>query len=229
MQATVNPAKTNHDTGVTGLVAVLCMLIDHAGVIFFPGVMWMRVIGRIAFPLFAWGIAVGAEHTRNMPRYALRLFIMMVISQPFYMFALNHTILKLNIFATLFLGLISIWGIKEKKEWITVLAMVIAHLTAPDYGLRGVMCILVLWACREKPLALAVCFSVYCVVWGQGYSVLWRNDYISISLQTTAILALPFMLFPRAKRTKTPRWLMYAVYPGHLAIYWCIKQLLLAS
>ena len=228
MQVAVKPAKTNLDTGFLGIVAVICMVIDHAGAKLFPSEVWMRVIGRIAFPLFAWGIAVGAEHTRNMGRYALRLFLMMIISQPFYMFALDHTLLKLNIFATLFLGLVGIWGLKERKEWMTAIALMLAHLLGADYGLRGVLCILLLWGCREKPLALAVCFSAFCVIWGESSFAVLTTPYFAIRLQTCAILALPLMLIPKATRTKTPRWLMYAVYPGHLALLWLVRELLKA-
>ena len=58
----------NRDQSLIKLVAVLTMVVDHTGVIFFPGVLWLRVIGRIAFPLFCWGIVIGAERTRDWRR-----------------------------------------------------------------------------------------------------------------------------------------------------------------
>lgn len=223
----VKRASTNHDTGFLGIIAVVCMIIDHVGVIFFPGRTWLRVVGRIALPLFAWGIAVGAEHTRSLPRYAMRLFALMCISQIFYMRALNHTWDKLNIFSVLFLGLIGIWGLKENKGWMTVVSLLLSHLVPMDYGLRGVLCILLLWAVHDNPLALAVCFSAYCVVWGETSSIIWHTELFDFRLQSAAILALPLMLWPRATRLKTPKWLMYAMYPGHLAILWALKAILL--
>ena len=96
-QAALKPAKTNHNTGLLGIIAVICMIIDHMGAVFFSGATWMRIVGRIAFPLFAWGIAIGAEHTRSFPRYAVRLLLLAIISQPFYMFALNHTLEQLMV------------------------------------------------------------------------------------------------------------------------------------
>lgn len=223
METSLPRAKTNHDTGLTFIIASLCMFVDHTGVVFFPGVTWMRIIGRITLPLFAWGIAIGAEHTRNMARYALRLFVLMIISQPFYMLALNHQLLDLNIFATLFLGLVGIWGLKERKGWMTAVALMVAHLCGPDYGIRGVFCILILWACVDNPLALAVCFCTYCAVWGVGYSTILRTEHLTITLQMCAALALPLMLWPRAKRTVLPKWLMYSVYPGHLLVLYLLK------
>jgi len=217
--------RTNYNTGLTGLIAVICMIIDHVGVIFFPTLTLLRVIGRIALPLFAWGIAIGAEHTRSMERYAFRLFIMMIISQPFYMLALMHPLSKLNIFAVLFLGLIAIWGIREKKLYLAVLALLLTHFVNMDYGLRGVLCVLLLYATRNNPLALAVCFSAYCVLWGDNSRVILTllDGHIRIRLQMMAILALPILLWPSARRIKLPRALMYAMYPAHLGVLYAIK------
>lgn len=215
--------ETNHDTGFLGILACVFMVVDHVGVVFFPGVTWLRIIGRIALPLFAWGIAIGASHTRNMGKYALRLLLLAVISQPFYMYALNHSIRQLSIFPTLLLGLIGIWGIKEKKEWMTILALLCSHYVTMDYGTRGVFCVMLLWALHDKPFWLWICFTAYCIFWGDTSLVIWRTQYFALKLQTMAILALPLMLIPKTTRTKTPRYLMYAVYPAHLAVLWALK------
>ncbi len=47
------------------LIACVCMFIDHAGKMLFPQLTWMRMVGRLAFPLFAYGIAVGAAMTHH--------------------------------------------------------------------------------------------------------------------------------------------------------------------
>ena len=52
--------KTNQDGALLRLIACICMFIDHAGKMLFPQLTWMRLVGRLAFPLFAYGIAVGA-------------------------------------------------------------------------------------------------------------------------------------------------------------------------
>ena len=50
------------------LIAAATMLIDHAGLLLFPGEHWMRIVGRIAYPLFAWCIAEGFRYTRSPQR-----------------------------------------------------------------------------------------------------------------------------------------------------------------
>ena len=69
------------------------MVIDHAAVGLIEqselasGVAWslcgtaMRLVGRVAFPLFAFMIAEGAAHTRDRRWYALRLLLLAVISE----------------------------------------------------------------------------------------------------------------------------------------------------
>ena len=69
---------------VLKLIAALSMLCDHAGLILFPKVSALRVIGRLAFPLYAFCIAEGFRHTRNRLRYFLRVFILGALCQIVY-------------------------------------------------------------------------------------------------------------------------------------------------
>ena len=55
------------------LLAMAAMLVDHMGYLLFPTVMWMRYVGRLAFPIFAFQIAEGWYRTHNREKYTLRL------------------------------------------------------------------------------------------------------------------------------------------------------------
>lgn len=35
-------------------IAACTMLVDHIGATLFPGVLWLRCVGRLAFPIFAF-------------------------------------------------------------------------------------------------------------------------------------------------------------------------------
>ena len=72
---------------VLKLIAAVSMLCDHAGLILFPAVPVLRVIGRLAFPLYAFCIAEGFRHTRNRLRYFLRVFVLGVLCQIVYTIA----------------------------------------------------------------------------------------------------------------------------------------------
>ncbi|HML45319.1 MAG TPA: TraX family protein [Clostridia bacterium] len=264
MEATGRLSRVNQNTNILKGVALLCMIMDHVGVAFFPEpeFIWMRVIGRIAFPLYAWCLVVGMEHTRSVPRYALRLFILFLVSQPFYMTALNHPPywtrlgslqfpwIKPNIFMTLLLGLAAIQGVRDRTVWPTLLAVLASLFLDADYGVRGVLCILLLYLLGDNPIALAIGYASFCVAWGESAqhilqtpwfdlrlfwggasSAVFRNEWMTLRLQHLALLALPLMLFPmrpmpgRAPGRTLAQRLFYWAYPAHLAILWLIKRL----
>ena len=65
-------------------LAMATMLIDHIGVVFCPDVEVLRAVGRIAYPLYAFGIACGWMHTRSRWQYILRLFLVALMAQMFW-------------------------------------------------------------------------------------------------------------------------------------------------
>ncbi len=68
------------------LLACLFMLIDHIGYYWQP---WlpdglassMRIVGRLAFPVFAFGIAHGYLRTRNPLIYFIRMSVFAIITE----------------------------------------------------------------------------------------------------------------------------------------------------
>ena len=83
--------RLNTDTGLLKLIAIVTMLIDHMGAIFFPQYRVMRVIGRIAFPIYAYCLTVGCVYTHDMLRYVQRIVLLALIAQPLYVVAMHHT------------------------------------------------------------------------------------------------------------------------------------------
>lgn len=63
------------------------MTIDHAGIIFFPNHQIFRIIGRLAFPIFAYCISEGFFYTRSRLKYFLRIFIVGILCQIVYTIA----------------------------------------------------------------------------------------------------------------------------------------------
>lgn len=219
-------------TGTLKLLALLFMFADHAGKMCFPAVAELRVLGRIAFPLYCWCMVVGACRTRSMPRYMLRLALIGLISQPVYMVALAHPWDVPNIFLTLLLGLGGIWGMQEKKWgshlWAPVLAMLGAvwfNCGTASYGWKGVLLMFLLYAARGSRKTIAAVMIPFCLYWGSGSSVqslfgislapLWRGTFATLitpwlQLQSMAILALPLMIWPDEVRIPVPSFLRAA-------------------
>lgn len=242
----LSPRGLNRDQGLVKAVAMVTMLIDHLGVVFFPRIIELRVFGRIAFPLFCFGIVTGFMHTRDWRRYALRLAVAGVVAQPFYMLALNHTIRELNVLATLLLGLLSIVGMREKRYgshiWAPALCLVAAAVQPMDYGWRGVALIQLMYLARHTASGFAAMFTVFCMYWGTSSSEIsqlfgvpirpvlpppWHAAvsmvFSIVRLQALAILSLPFMVMNTRSGIKVPKYISYAMYPGHLALLWLLK------
>lgn len=237
----------NEHTALLKLLAVLFMLVDHAGGVLFPSLRILRYIGRLSFPLFAWGLVVGSCKSRNLYQYALRLMITGVLSQPLYMLALNHSLSQINIFGTLLLGLAGIICIREKWHyshlWGPFIVLLVCYLFSRflhiqfDYGLQGVAFILLLYIGRKRSVTLAASFLLMCLIWWQGQAFwMWFKMQISNfstlprvyvgKIQPYAILALPLILCPMQSNFRMPKWLSYAIYPLHLIILYWLDHLL---
>ena len=80
-------------TGLTGnqlkLIAMAAMTIDHIGVQLFPNVLLLRIIGRLALPIFAYMIAQGCRYTKNKARYLLTIAAVAALCQIVYFVAMD--------------------------------------------------------------------------------------------------------------------------------------------
>ncbi|MGN0794989.1 MAG: TraX family protein [Aristaeellaceae bacterium] len=270
------PIAGNTSTGMLKIIALVFMFLDHLGIVCFTGVTELRMLGRIAFPLYCWCMVVGACHTRSMGRYVLRLALVGLLTQPLYMVALNHPWNVPNIFFTLMIGLCAIWGMQEKK-WLShlwapalaILASQVLNCGAASYGWKGVLLMMLLWAVRDSRRGIAATMIAFCLYWGAGGISVTSIFGISLApltrsslgtlftpwlrLQTMALMALPFMLWPdemhipvpsflradgdsrtqitlrtRMPRLVMPRWLSYTLYPLHLVLLLLIEVIAFA-
>ena len=94
------------------LIAIIIMFIDHMGAILFPRVLFLRMIGRIAFPIFAYLIAEGASHSHNRLNYFFRLLSFAFISETFFDIAFHselNYLINTNVFFTLAFAIATIY------------------------------------------------------------------------------------------------------------------------
>jgi len=206
-------------------IAIITMTVDHVGVILYPEFTVLRFIGRFSFPLFAYLLILGIENTRNIRNYFTRLFIFALISQvPFFLAIDYGPFDSLNIFFTLFSGLLFIYFFK--KSSVFVLVPVFASLVLPfDYGIYGIAMIGCMYILKENTK-----FGVFSLVLlNTLFLVPWNIQFLSIS-------AIPFILLHKngslniTKETTEeftiPLWrkyFFYVYYPLHLALLYIIK------
>lgn len=215
------------------LLAALAMFCDHVGMIFFPRVGIFRAIGRIAFPLFAFMIAEGAAHTRNMRRYLGRLAFIALISQFIFLVAVPTFRQCIMVtFSLSILLILSIQNLKERKTPLAIclffgvsalvffLCVVLPHILADidfsiDYGLIGVLLPVVI---RLLPNRTSRLFSVA--------AMLCLLAVTDAPLQWFALLALPILFLYNGQRGKANlKWFFYLFYPIHLALLYLIREI----
>ena len=250
MNSSITNVTTNRITGYhLKMIALVTMLIDHVGAVLLYRYIVdihayndelligiyeiMRYIGRMAFPIYCFLLVEGFRHTKNVGKYALRLGIFALISEIPFDLAISGTWWDpdySNVFFTLLIGLLLIWGIsyvekfytfwkeKELDTFIGTLltialgvlmvapaAFVAEYILCTDYGMGGVLAI----------------FALYFFRWNRylAYGVAVMLLYVFAG--STEILAL-LMLYPLSlydgSRGKQTKYLYYAFYPAHLLI-----------
>ena len=148
------------------------MTIDHLGLYMLGGedaasssvnYHLMRMVGRLAFPIFAFLLVEGYVHTRDIRKYMLNLFVAAVISDIPWMLLGGFD--SHNVMFTLLMGLMAVFFIDRfwQKKFLTlsVIAMIgaLAEWLQTDYSWRGIFLICVLFVFRDKPM-LAFMFGL---------------------------------------------------------------------
>lgn len=193
------------------VLAIISMLIDHMGVILYPEAVWLRYVGRLAFPIFCFLLVEGYYHTRNVAKYIARLGIFVIVSEIPFDLAFHQSLWypeKQNVFVTLFIALGMLWFLDREREIITrvgivIFAMWAAEFMHSDYGFRGVLLVAVFWMTREKKAARYIA--------GAAWNFLWPSK-----IQTAGALAmLPIALY-NGQRGRSMKYFFYVFYPLHL-------------
>lgn len=213
------------------IIALLLMLVDHIGMFFFPKIFLFRIIGRVSFPLFAWTIANGAHHTKNIRHYFYRLLVFSIISQIPYMFAirqLDPQFSGLNIFFTLTLGLAAIIAIQRSKNriyWLLISFIIsaIAQLIGSDYGAYGVLVILFFYFFYHdrKKMFIAQFLLMSSV---SLFSFYYANALGTFRFM--GIFSVLLLLLYNNKRGMNLQYLFYVVYPLQFVVFYLMSILL---
>lgn len=209
------------------LLAITAMVVDHIGLFFFPQIIYFRIIGRLAFPLFAWMIANGAHHSRDINKYLKRLFVFALISQ--IPFAVADRLIGLpfwffNVLFTLFFGLLAIKFIREtgdKRMWIIIIAAcaLAACFFNTDYGAVGVLSVVFFYLTYKSIKWTAVSQAVLFV--SQMFVIIvpfyFRHGAFPsgnmLYLEPLGLISLVFIYFYNGKEGRKTRYLFYLFYP----------------
>ena len=98
------------------IIAIVTMVVDHVGHILYPDILVLQIIGRLAFPIFAYLIVLGVESTKKPVKYMMTLLVFAIISQvPYYLAFDIQPFERLNILFSLLLSAITIYYYNKRS------------------------------------------------------------------------------------------------------------------
>lgn len=211
------------------LIAILSMMIDHTGAVLYPQHVWMRMVGRLAFPIFCFLLVEGILHTRNVKKYGIRLGIFAFLSEiPFDLAFYGKAVFNghQNVFFTLLIGLVVVAileknkkkeAMQEKKyryylvDGLTVfLGMAAADILKTDYGSFGLLLILCFYVFRGSKIRKSLAAGIV--------------NLFTMEMQALAALSLVPIWFYNGRKGPSMKYVFYGFYPLHLLILYIIHR-----
>ena len=147
---------------------MVAMTVDHVGMVLFPQYRILRILGRLAMPIYAYMIAEGCRYTHDPKKYLLRLLGLGLACQVVYFFAMGS--LYQCILITFSLSVMVIYSLdwaKKQGSLPTFLVAIAAACTvwllceflptllpgtdfAIDYNFFGVFLPVLVWLGKTK-------------------------------------------------------------------------------
>ena len=232
------------------IFACVFMLIDHVGLILLPDLPILRVIGRLAYPIFAYFIAEGCRYTRNKLKRFLLVLGLAVLCEGVYFFMMGEPeggILLNFCFAILLIYQVQAiekalargkWG--AAILWLLLFMasaagvyVFIEHVLYVDYGFWGVL--IPVWAALpdykegEAPKWMEKLSNrwIKLAFFSIGLLLLCVSRGLLTNLQSFCLFALPLLALYNGKPgRKGLKYGFYVFYPAHLAVLWVIAAIL---
>ena len=202
------------------ILALFLMLLDHLWGTVVPGNAWMTYVGRMAFPIFAFQAAEGYHHTHDFKGYCKRLAIFALVSEiPFNLMISGSPIFPFhqNVMLTLLFGLLACRAWDQKKWWMAALIFLACVVTFPDYGVMGVLTVLMFHVLRDWKWAQLLMLIAINWYGFEGQQLIFGS--FKMPLQGFAILAfIPIALYngEKGKGGKALQYGSYIFYPLHM-------------
>ena len=231
------------------IIGCIAMLIDHLGAIIFPEVLVLRIIGRIAYPIFAFMLVEGCIYTRNRLKHLLLIFGMAIFIQVGYSLFMHDY--SFSIFAVFSISIILIYiydylvklsedikstgDNKNKKILLFILLLLIAliiitsviildiktTLLLAGYGFQGALIPVILYIVKKACNNNYITLGVF-IVLIVGSALMRKELYNLFSL--CAILLL--LLYNDKKGKYNIKYFFYLFYPLHIIIIYLIYLLI---
>ncbi len=223
------------------IIACVSMFLDHLGFLVFTEVELLRILGRIAFPIFAYMLAEGCFYTRNKLKHFLIILAFGVIIQIVMFLFSGYT--RFNIFLVFSASIVLIYAfdwinksVKDKDGRQFSVAVILfvglgllfcaielnTWLFFDNYSLYGIFTPVVLYILKttlpkfqktSMLIALAILSIIYAI----------SMDYVMYYL----LLAIPLLALYNGERGKlNMKYFFYVFYPAHFVFLEILSQIL---
>lgn len=225
-------------------IAIAAMTLDHLVWTLFPGydtrwfILLAHILGRLTAPIMWFFIAEGYHYTRNVKKYALRLFVLAVISHfaynfcfgipfvPFQTSIFNQT----GVVWSLAWGLVLLWLFDQETVpvWVKYISIpVVCIITFPcDWSCIAAMAVLFIGSNRGNFKAQMTWMMVWTFVYAAVYFFFIDKVYALVQLFTCLSIPLLGMYNGQRGQWKGMGKLFYAFYPAHLFLCGLLRILL---
>ena len=225
------------------LIAIIAMTIDHLVWTLVPGystewwVILCHVIGRLTAPIMWYFIAEGYHYTRNIKKYAGRLFLLAFISHFAYNFCFGIPFLPFQTSVFNQTGVVwsLAWGLvllhvvnSDLKQWQKICCIILACLiTFPsDWSCIATMAVVFIGSYRGEFKKQMMWMMLWTFVYAAVYFFFIDKVYALIQLFTC--LSIPLLKLYNGQRGhwKGMGKLFYIYYPLHLFLCGLLRVLL---
>lgn len=215
------------------IIALVAMTLDHLALLVIPQAEWLRIVGRIAMPIFAYMIAEGCKYTKNKLKYFLMVFVLGVICQVVYF--ISDESLLMGILIDFSISILIIYCVayatKVKKWWTYIIVIVSITLTVIlvyllpeitndlvsfDYGIGAILLPVVVYLFNNswfKLLATALILIPICAI---EWQVQWFC-YLAL---------IPLALYNGKRGKYKLKYLFYIYYPLHLVVLYFLGMII---
>ncbi len=224
--------SNNHSCLLSGnqlkIFAAITMTVDHIGAYLLPHLIILRIIGRLAFPIFAYMIAEGCTYTKNRKKYLLTILAFGAVFQLVYFLVMGS--LSQCIFVTFSMSIALIFALDKAKNDLkyaplalgaAVLVLFITEVLPRllsgtdfhiDYGLFGTLLPVFVYFGRGKWQKLLLLTIGLVLVSGT-----------SSFLQWFCLFSVPVLALYGGKRGRFKmKNFFYIYYPAHLVVIYLI-------
>lgn len=204
------------------LIAMILMVIDHVGYLYFPEMIELRLIGRLAAPMFAYGIAKGYNYScRNghFNNYIINLLVLGIVTifAKYYSFGT----IGLNICFTWILSLFILRFMDNKKYVLALITFLIGAYLKVEYGIMmlGLPYVFYVSTIKHNDYNLPILYMIISTYW------YYLDSKTIFYIQLIAILSVPMIkLLKKCDQcVKIPKIISYAFYPLHIFILGLIR------